>query len=186
MTVETRTVTLGDLILLSIHVDYKKGKVLFSIGSMIKLFDDSIKAPVIDYQEIENTLLAVFHRVKDGFHLDYKTKDYEPIILKLFPERIDIPASKIDWLIKDYCKGVLPSERYKKKGKIEILELQIEKENKWILKALKLKAIAKGLTREQYALNILKKVLEIDYEGQDDIKRAIGGKKNVKRENENL
>lgn len=156
-----RDITLGDLILYSTYA--KKEKIYFDLETFKKLFDSDVND--IDYDKIFKIMVTVFKELPgDKVQLNLKTQDYEPIVLKLFSEKIR-KSDAIDWIIKEYGQGIIPSEKFlknKKKLKGGVLPIRIPDDLAWILEVLEKNSKEKygRKNKSLYALNILKEALK--------------------------
>jgi len=163
-----KEVFLGDLI---IYSEYSKGnKIYFDIETFKKFYADDIEqsGQNVDYEKVFDLMSAVFKEASGGkLQLNSKTEDYEPIILRLFLEKIKAQQEKVDWWIRESGRGVLPSEKFlpppNKKSKGGVLGIRIPDEDGWVFDVLEKeseKIYGKKNKKSLYALTILKEALK--------------------------
>jgi hypothetical protein len=169
---EPVTVTMGDLILFSIEV--KKNKAYFNLDYLKKAFAQELEKlndPPIDYDGIYKTLSQVFKEsAGDKIHLNYKTNEYDELILRLFSQPVKITRGTLKHELKTFKK--LPSERIAEKHKEKekekaqkpkgVLPIRIPPGNEWIFAALDQESQEEygKKNRSLMAFNIIRKYFE--------------------------
>ena len=181
---EPVTVTLGDLIIFS--VEAKNNKVYFHPDFIKMRYEEELKAlndKEVDYDSIVKLMSQVFKESSvDKFNLNYKGDDYESIIIKLFPEKVNITRESLKDALEFYKR--LPSEREAEKlkelekgnKKRTVLPIRIPPDYDWLFDALerdsKKEYGMKNLSL--FAFNIIRKY----YSSQDNLESS--GKRSIK------